>query len=247
MSFYRFFFYLLPFCAFCIGYICIDRITKPQPVRVPQILGMSVKEALMTLSQSGMGARIVGYRTLQTHEADIVLEQFPSSGSHVKTQQTVLLVVSTPPPAPQAPALFGLSLAQIREYTKPCAEGTCERPPMIQTFFIHTNGNPDHVWAQYPSPGNRAPYGVIAYCSLAKPQLRVMPDVRGMTIAQLRSWCETHHATYEAIPAYAEDDDSIIEQRPEPGTIVDWAKGVTVHVGIHTPYNARVFSHRHTV
>ena len=81
----------------------------PAPVKVPDVTGESLSAAEATLANAGLSVGTVTKRTDSTQAPDTVLSQSPASGSSVKAQSKVDLVVAQAPKEAAVPNVVGES------------------------------------------------------------------------------------------------------------------------------------------
>ncbi|MFO7974672.1 MAG: C45 family autoproteolytic acyltransferase/hydrolase [Candidatus Hydrogenedentota bacterium] len=83
----------------------------PEPVTVPNVVGMSQSEAEAALVDAGLTVGAVSEAYSDTVSAEAVIEQTPSAGTEVFSNDAVDLVVSLGPDVVEVPQLVGMTQA----------------------------------------------------------------------------------------------------------------------------------------
>ena len=126
----------------------------PAPVKVPDVKGQTRSQAEATLTNAGLEVGTVTERPSATAAAGTVLSQSPASGSSVKSESKVELVVAKAPSEATVPDVLGEKQALAdRELT---AAGFKVKAAQMETGEEAKVGT---VLSQTPSAGVKAPSG----------------------------------------------------------------------------------------
>ncbi len=93
-SFIKSFFWVVPFIFFVSGYITLHLLTQSKKIETPDLIGLSITDALAKLSAKNLNAQILESKKIDTMPHGTVLDQTPSPASLVTCQQTIFLIIS---------------------------------------------------------------------------------------------------------------------------------------------------------
>jgi serine/threonine-protein kinase len=97
------------------GAITVWLVTEKDKVRLPRVIGMDSTAALELLREQGLQPKVSGREYNEGVPQDAVIFQRPASGSWVRTNSEVRLVVSQGSDAVALPSLAGLPLPQAQQ------------------------------------------------------------------------------------------------------------------------------------
>lgn len=97
------------------GAITIWLAAEKDKVRLPRVIGMDATAALNLLREQGVQPKVSGREYSEVIPQDAVLSQRPASGSWVKKNSEIRLVVSQGSDAVALPSLAGLPLPQAKQ------------------------------------------------------------------------------------------------------------------------------------
>jgi len=100
--------------AIATGYITMWLVTEKDKVQLPRVIGMDSNAALELLREQGVQPKVSGREYSEEVVKDAVLSQRPASGSWVRKDSEVRLVVSRGTDAVALPSLAGLPLAEAQ-------------------------------------------------------------------------------------------------------------------------------------
>ena len=104
----------LIFVAAATGYITMWLATEKNMVQLPRLIGLDSTRALELLREQGLQPRVTGREYSEQAEKDAVLSQRPASGSWVRKNSEIRLVVSRGGDAVALPSLAGLPLPHAK-------------------------------------------------------------------------------------------------------------------------------------
>lgn len=218
------------FCLLIVHFLVMPRIVHRRAVvRVPQMLGMTVPEARLEASASGLDVEVVRRDSHPAQPAGTIVDQAPPAGLSVREGRRVALVISSGPPAGSVPGLAGLSPRQ--------AGTTLQRESyrLGRTLRLRTEDAAGAVvgW-QSPPAGTHLRKGRVVDMVVVEPAPTasyLMPDLRGMSLFVAResvdrAGCVAAPVRYERRRGLAPN--TVLEQRPAPGARI--RKGETIEL-----------------
>ncbi|HEY7836515.1 MAG TPA: Stk1 family PASTA domain-containing Ser/Thr kinase [Solirubrobacteraceae bacterium] len=137
--------------------------TGPAPVKVPDVTGESLSAAEATLANAELSVGAVTKQTSSTQAPDTVLSQSPASGSSVKAQSKVDLVVAQAPKEAAVPNVVGES-----ETLATITLDQAGFKPKIATGQTADASQSGKVLRQSPGPGTKAPKGSTVTITIAQ-------------------------------------------------------------------------------
>ena len=97
----RSFLWLTPFASFIFGYLLIA-LLHPQPIiKTPALIGKTLDQAILILSQANLNLRIVGQKEEAQLPEGTIISQTPAPGSSIKEHQALYVTIAKKP-VPQA-------------------------------------------------------------------------------------------------------------------------------------------------
>jgi serine/threonine-protein kinase len=187
-------------------------------VQVPKVTGKTKDEAEQILRGAGLKLKVSSSRfSSEVAEGD-VLDQIPSSGTRLKAERTVRVLLSLGAQRFAVPNLMGASLraAQLTLSQRGFTLGN--------TLYTHTpEGDPSTVVYQSPNPGTQegSDPSVSILISLGPPaQYFIMPDLIGKSaeLVSARARTEGFHLgkiNYRKYPGV--EAGVVIQQKPQAG------------------------------
>lgn len=222
--------WFLPFIFFCAGYYFVSLFGNGDPIELPSVIGYGLQGALKELSGRKLTAVIKGEKEDAHLIEGTIISQSPLPGQKVKHQQSVFLVVAKKPQAVPAPSCAGLQQQEIQAQAKTLGV-------RLKIFYLESHHPKDMCIAQIPSPGTPLHEKIMyIYLSSGITPLRMMPDFRGRSVGEVRDFLAVHSFELKFFsheqPA---DQDIINDQRPLPGSIINFLKGTSFYVSARSP------------
>ncbi len=212
---------LLPFALFMVGYIGTYLFVQQQEFIVPDLIGKSMQEAVVALSEFHVGVSLLTEKEDSRVPAGVVLNQVPGPGSKIRAYKNILVAVSKRPRAIRAPRCLGKSLEEIEKLCK-------ERFLRLKAHYMQSSYPKNCCIVQYPEQdaviaGNK----LVVYISQGRDQLYVFPDFTTILRADVEEFLkklpvEVDFFEEETTKLRASGGSScVVEQNPLPGTIFD--------------------------
>src|SRR5579872_3214934 len=92
---YSHYLWLLPFLGFALGYQLLRSLYAPTVIKTPAIVGKSLQDAITLLSDHNLNARVLAEKEDTDLQPGTIISQSPSSGSLIKANQPVFIVLAT--------------------------------------------------------------------------------------------------------------------------------------------------------
>jgi beta-lactam-binding protein with PASTA domain len=209
--------WIVPFLFFVMGYQLLNQLYRVEKIHTPNLVGLSINQALQVCSQLNLNLRILS----EELDADLpeytILSQKPNH-NYIKPNQIIFVVVCKKPAIKIAPNLIGLNQEQInaklklaklknQSYQLPstAATGTCFSQSPSQNQFLNSNL-------------------IITYLSKKNSQLVIMPKLVGLDLETVQDFLQDSQIKFSLKkinhPNWL-NNNLICEQKPEPGSIID--------------------------
>lgn len=220
-------FCFLPFLFFIFGYFLAYSFFHTKGVIVPNIVGKPLRKAIKIVSQAGLNVRFFRAKENVDVAPGVVLEQSPKSGILVKPNNHIFVTIAKHDRGMQTPNLFGKKYTLLGEQIK----GRRIRPTILWVRHAYPK---DFCMAQAPIPGNTlGDKEFLAYCSLGRNPLVVVPDLRGHFVSDAKAALEKEGVKVEIFCKCNRENCvkcRVAEQKPMPGKIVDKSRRIYVQL-----------------
>jgi serine/threonine-protein kinase len=191
---------------------------RGREVNVPQLVGKTEEEARQLLQENGLLLRVSGPGRFSNDIPEgQILDQNPPTGTRLKTNRNVKVLLSLGDRRFAVPDLVGTSLrtAQLSLEQR--------RFTLGNTLYAHTNGDPSTVAYQSPKPGAQAgadPSVNILVSLGPTEQYYIMPDLIGKPAELVASRARSEgfrigNLNYRSYPGV--EPGIVIQQKPQAG------------------------------
>jgi serine/threonine-protein kinase len=202
-------------------------------VKVPNVVGQDVNQAVATLAGLGLNPNIA--RVYSTAQQDTVTAQQPHAGDSVPKGSNVRINVSRGAKPVQVPDVTGQPFANA----KSALQGQGFK---VQRVEVQSDQYPKGVVvASDPPAGSSVSKGATVTLSVSKgPATTQVPDVRGQSQADATQILEGAGLTVAVVQDFVTDpsqDGIVTSQDPAPGADAQSGEVVTIHVGKLAPGN----------
>lgn len=168
--------YLLPFLAFCTGYICLQFFMTDTMVQTPDLIGKDILQATKICSDLKLNLRIIAEKEIADAPAGTIIKQNPLQQTSIKPHQSIFIVVTKLPDPILAPTLVGKSIEQIE---KICVEKGIKH----RAYFLPSNIPTGHCFAQMPSDSQPLQAKKMhSYISTGNQSQYLFPDFTNMPL-----------------------------------------------------------------
>lgn len=220
-----------------IGYLVGNYVVMPilvgkgQEIEVPEVVGMSLEEAVHRLSEQGLESTVDEKRPDSNYIAGTVIEQRPSGGIKVKKGRLVQLVVSTGEELVRVPYLLGLTLDQATNISRRRGFEVA-KIDTVQSDSVR----PDRIVATNPDPEIRVKRGtrLHLYVSAGPVGKTIpMPNLIDLPLIRARKALEADSLVLGEIRTHqiAGKGGIVLLQSPEAGVLVGAGDTVNLTVG----------------
>jgi beta-lactam-binding protein with PASTA domain len=211
------------------GQVTIVAARGPSTVAVPNVVGLSVDQAVVRLRSAGLNARTVKVASAQPK--DRVIRQAPPGGRQARKGSTAVLTASKGPSFANVPPLRGL--------TEASATATLSRLGFrLSVSPIPSTQPKGIVVSQTPSPGTREPKGSIVGINVStgsNPAAGgvVAPKVVGLSQAVAVDRIERAGLGVDSFPvASKRPRGTVVSEKPAGGTQVPPRSHVRINVSL---------------
>lgn len=213
------FLWIIPFVSFIAGYLFIARLYRVEELNTPNVMGKSLTDALGTLSDNNLGARLLTYKEDTIVPEGTVISQSPAAAQKIKPGQNVYLVVSTRPRLCKAPNLLNKTIDEINQEFSNGALRT-------KSHSLPSNYPLNRCFAQFPSPDQAIEDGkIVLYISQGSQKPVIMPNLKNKKVLDAVEFLKKYPVKIEISHENGAPQDhectscTIVDQRPLPGTI----------------------------
>ncbi len=209
--------WILPFLCFALGYQILDQLYQTKTITTPNLVGLTIAEATKVASNLKLNIRIISEQIDQDLPQDTILSQRPAQ-QFIKTNQTMLVVVSTKPKPQTAPDLYGLTKQEV--CTKLATPGL-----KFTDYELPNNALAGTCFAQSPTAyQSLSNSGLIAYFSTKSQNLVIMPNLEHLLLNDIKNLLTTNDIALkikylEELPNLPKN--TVLAQKPVAGTIID--------------------------
>jgi beta-lactam-binding protein with PASTA domain len=217
------FVWTLPFLCFIFGYIVLHYFFAQPTVIVPSFLGKQLIEAQTIASNLDLSLRILNQKEDDTLMPGTILHQTPSAGLTIKKNQAIFCVVSRKPPLQYAPNFIGKLQADIEQHA-------AKNEFALKIYPIEYSAPRGYCVAQIPNADQPLMQKqIIVYISQGPCTLKIMPSFYQQPISAVTHMLNEHQIPYSITQgsvhyARRRTEPLVIDQRPDAGSIVDFAK-----------------------
>jgi beta-lactam-binding protein with PASTA domain len=221
--------WLLPFICFIAGYQLLNFLFTVESFPTPHLVGLPLDQAVKLVAQKNLNLRIITEKPDQDLPNHTVISQSPTSHT-IRPNQTMYVVISQKPAAKVAPKLIGETSDQINQIAS-------NQNLQIKTYHLPNSQTKETCFAQ--TPADKQPLNnskMTAYLSSGPNNLVVMPNFIGLNKLTVVNFLKEYHIDPRVITACqpSVQDQTIIDQRPAAGAIIDLAKLTQVQLCINS-------------
>ncbi|RPK66151.1 Serine/threonine-protein kinase PK-1 [Streptomyces sp. ADI96-02] len=213
--------------ALCVG-TGVWYINSGQFSQVPSLLGQTQKAAEQRLSDAGLGLKGVDRVFSDTVERGAVVGSDPASGSRIRGNGSVRLVVSRGPEIVRVPDVAGSSLADARQALKKAGLA----PGMATGEFSRDVPRGEVIRTDPAAGAGRNPDTAVALV-VSKGGPVEIPDVTGLTVPDATAELAEAGLKAEVLPGRVHSPEAAGDvARQSPGRGAEAAEGDTVKLAV---------------
>lgn len=212
--------WLAPFASFFLGYTLICLLVRQPALPTPAIVGKTIDQAVMILSEHNLNIRIVGQKDDAQLPDGTILSQTPAPGTKIKEQQAMYVTISKKV-SPRA-------LADLVGTQEPDALLQLEKLSLsAKVYKISSHLPAGTIIAQHPQAGTPVTDNtVILYSAESMQKPLIMPNFKGILLDEVLSFLSLNGITPSIIhvPIFEPDHRCthcrVLDQRPLAGSFV---------------------------
>ncbi|NMB13335.1 MAG: PASTA domain-containing protein [Firmicutes bacterium] len=164
----------------------LPQLIFPAEVSVPDVAGLTVKEARLALEKRGLELAVDKEVDSLEVPAGRVIRQDPAASRRVKEGRTVWVVVSRGPSLIEVPNVVGLHLEEAKERITQAGLTVGVETPVLEPSVLQ-----EYIVNQSPQPGTFLEEGLAVDLMVSRQEtgrpLVVVPDVRGEPLEEAKA------------------------------------------------------------
>jgi beta-lactam-binding protein with PASTA domain len=226
--------WILPFLAFLFGYVLSSYLLQKRELQVPHIIGKTLAEGVQILSEHRLGLRLLVKHEDASLPEGIILDQLPRPLQKIRSNQAVLVTLSTRKKILLMEDFYG-------KKRKDCLEYAEKKGIELSIVDLHDRHCKNICIAQIPSLGQELlTKKITLFFSAGPKKIMTMPLLKGFCVKELDSILQERDVSTEIIhttpvaSSHACDNCVIIEQQPFAGALVDLSKPLKFQIYVHT-------------
>lgn len=211
--------WFFPFCSFALGYFFIYYCVRTEKIETPHVIGKSIHEAILELTQANLNARIISEKDDFDLPAGTIISQRPAAKQYLKPYQSIFLVTTRKPNHFFAPPCLLQEKTEIEK--KLLNQGI--RP---QFYSLASNYPLNTCIGQFPLENEPLENkNMVIYIADEYNHPIIWPDFRNHTYKEIKDFLESHTITARITTntmrneSEIPDDARIINQHPKPGSL----------------------------
>ncbi len=212
--------YLLPFLAFCMGYVFLHFFITEHVVQTPDLIGKDILQATKICSDLKLNLRIIAEKEIADALPGTIIKQNPLQQALIKSHQSIFIVVTKLPQPVMAPTLVSKNIEQIE---KLCTEKGIKH----RTYFLPSNLPAGQCFAQMPSDNQPLQAKKISsYISIGNQNQYLFPDFTNIPLQDVINFLQEKDISFDVfykdqkITAPYKKNYVVSYQKPLAGTFV---------------------------
>ena len=224
--------YVVPFLAFCTGYLCLQFFMTEQIVQTPDLIGKNILQATKICSNLKLNLRIIAEKEMSDAEQGTIITQNPLQQSAIKAHQSIFIIVTKLPEPIMAPNLINKNITSIEQL---CAEKGIKH----RAYFLPSALPAGQCFAQMPSENNPLETKKMnSYISIGHPSQHLFPDFTNMPLQDVVHFLEDKNISFDIfykdqkITAPYKKSFVIVYQKPLAGSFVSESNKLYVQLKV---------------
>lgn len=223
----------VPFFCFFAGYFALDLLFASSHVKTPAVVGLSLADALKALAKENLNARLIATKEDPDVTEGTVISQNPTSGSSLRSQQTVFLIISGKPAVRQTARYIG-------QATSTLLEQLAKEEISYQAFFVPSNHPQGTCIAQLPhenEPADSCPL-ILYFSQNTSPVKVIVPSFVDKSVPEVTEFLAANGYTYSifhehSLPSHHDCSHClVVEQKPKAGTSISKADAPAIQLKV---------------
>lgn len=189
ISFFKHFFWILPFICFLLGYQILNFTYRSHNIDTPHLVGKNIQQALIELSAHTLNVRLLNEKEDIHIPVGTVLSQIPLPNQKIKPHQTVLLTTSKHPQQSTTENFIGKQKEEIESFLK-------QKKIRYKKFFIESLAQEKSCITQFPTAGKAlSKDGMILYFSRDTSQMVLFPSFEKQRVEDVKIFLKQYGLT----------------------------------------------------
>jgi beta-lactam-binding protein with PASTA domain len=222
----QFFFLSVPFISFLVGYFTLYYLYRPTNVKIPNLVGLSLSDALSLVTSVGCVLSDGGEVVSEQYTIPTIIAQDPSPFNEIKVGQTVFVMIGKPQPLNQVPSFIGKTDHEIQALAE-------QHSLYIHLKSVNYHGLSGICCGQFPQAGLLLSDQVITvYITKNTNDRFIMPSLIGRKyddvqcfLMQYSMILHSNRVVHDGKSLY-----TIVKQFPSFGDLIHMKKGFIVDV-----------------
>jgi len=212
-----------------VAYLTLIVLVPAENIEVPEVVGKKLEEAVVLLSQSELGLKVVRKKFSEEIPAGVIISQTPSPGTKVRQNRVIEVVVSGGARLVTVPSVVGM---KVREAKINFSRSGIK---IANISYVHSKFPQDEVISQDPPGGTEVSReeGISLLVSMGPSRMQLMvPDLRSKKIEEVVEWLEGAPLIIAMIKEKIseEEEGTVLSQSPPPGSMVEENTGIELVV-----------------
>ncbi len=214
------FIWVLPFLAFCIGYIFLQLFITETVIPAPNLVGKDLLQATKISSDLKLNLRIIAEKEIGDAQPGTIIKQNPLPSTSIKSHQSIFIVITKLPVPIIAPTLINKNLDQIEAICK-------EKGIKNRIYYLPTDLPAGQCFAQMPlSDQILESKKISCYISTGNQSQYLFPDFTNEPVENVVQFlqqqnisCDIYYKDKKIVAPYKQNL-SISYQKPLAGTLI---------------------------
>lgn len=208
--------WIIPFLSFLGGYLLLSYYYRAKSIATPNLIGKPLDKALLLLNEYNLLVRVIEKREDSDLAEGIIVNQIPTAGQTIKTNQVMYVTITQKKGKPPIPNFCGTT----KEYAQEIAHTYGLN---LLLYSLETEAPENICLAQSPMPQTLSgDMPVRLYVAHYTQKPVIMPNFKGKTVDDVVSFLSLHDITPTILSASSntQSDALVVDQRPLPGSLV---------------------------
>lgn len=212
--------WIIPFLTFAAGYYAMSFFYKTPYLATPNLIGLSLHDALDTISATKLNLKLVGHKQDSDLPEGTILSQNPLPDSSIKAHQTIYCICSQKPPAVKAPALIDKNRQNIIDMLQ-------SQRIRYKIYYVPSKAPFNTCIAQSPQADEPLDHNaIVVFLSDGNQKPFLWPNFVGQPVDDVIDFLHKHSLTPTVVHRYVTSrthtckECRVVNQRPLAGTFI---------------------------
>ncbi len=212
--------WLMPFAAFCIGYIVLQYFITDNNIQAPDLIGKDLLQATKISCDHKLNLRIIAEKEVADAAPGTIIKQNPSGGKSIKTYQSIFIVITKLPAPVVTPTLIGKNEQQVKKICK-------DKGIKNRVYFLPSTHPAGQCFAQMPSPDTALENkNMSSYFSIGHQNQYLFPDFTNIPLHNVMNFLQEQNIAAEIyykdqkISTPYKQNFIVTYQKPLAGTLI---------------------------